>query len=45
MRGFDKCLILLFIFTISLIILSKLPDVEGMQIVHIVDGSGMEIHQ
>lgn len=45
MRRFDKCLILLFIFTISLIILSKLPDVEGMQIVHIADGSGMEIHQ
>ena len=44
MSRFDKCPILTVVFTIS-IILSKLPYVEAVQVVHTADGSGMEIHQ
>ena len=45
MSRFDKCPILLIvIFTIS-IILSKLPYIEAVEVVHTADSSGMEIHQ
>ena len=42
----DKCPIYtLYLLSMLSIILSKLPYIEAVQVVHVADGPGVEVHQ